>query len=317
MDALAIELSRKRKVLDEHKKSANSGASSTKFIKRGDVERAREEEYRLEEAKREKEREEKRLAKEKELEARIAQKEKDYLTQDGPNESETKSRVDDLADADLISELRELKEPAILFAETVDERRKRLSICRKRHMASHRKKNEQKSIDFVVKIDDIKNNPSFVYSQIEVYLSFLLDEWEKYMASRPEEEKRSKEGMQAEEVRLQAVRTISPLLKGLRKKEFMLDVFVSLANIVMHMQSRDYVKAADAYYKVSIGNAAWPIGVTMVGIHKRSAQEKIKIGEIAHVLNDETTRKWLQSLKRLITFAQQRFPPETSAKFIG
>lgn len=29
---------------------------------------------------------------------------------------------------------------------------------------------------------------------------------------------------------------------------------------------------------VSVGNAAWPIGVTQVGLHERSAREKIRLG---------------------------------------
>jgi pre-mRNA-splicing factor 18 len=64
------------------------------------------------------------------------------------------------------------------------------------------------------------------------------------------------------------------------------------------MQSRQYQKANDAYLRLSIGNAAWPIGVTAVGIHERSAGEKITEDKVAHVLNDEVSRKYIQSVKR-------------------
>jgi len=47
------------------------------------------------------------------------------------------------------------------------------------------------------------------------------------------------------------------------------------------MQARDYVHASDIYYLLSIGNAPWPIGVTMVGIHERSAREKIFSNQVA------------------------------------
>ena len=47
---------------------------------------------------------------------------------------------------------------------------------------------------------------------------------------------------------------------------------------------------------MSIGNAPWPIGVTMVGIHARTGREKIFAQSIAHVLNDETQRKYIQVL---------------------
>ncbi|KAH9534389.1 hypothetical protein CY35_17G003600 [Sphagnum magellanicum] len=45
--------------------------------------------------------------------------------------------------------------------------------------------------------------------------------------------------------------------------------------------------------------------LTMVGIHKHSAHEKIYTYSVAHIMNDETTRKYLQSIKRLMTVCQQ------------
>jgi hypothetical protein len=37
-------------------------------------------------------------------------------------------------------------------------------------------------------------------------------------------------------------------------------------------------------------------------IHERSAREKISTDQVAHVLNDEVSRKYIQSLKRFVTF---------------
>ena len=53
-------------------------------------------------------------------------------------------------------------------------------------------------------------------------------------------------------------------------------------------------QANDAYLEMAIGNAPWPIGVTMVGIHARTGREKIFDRNVAHVLNDETQRKYIQ-----------------------
>lgn len=75
---------------------------------------------------------------------------------------------------------------------------------------------------------------------------------------------------------------------------------------------RDYLAAMDQYIKMAIGNAPWPIGVTMVGIHERSAREKIYTNSVAHIMNDETTRKYLQSIKRLMTLCQRRYPADPS-----
>ena len=46
--------------------------------------------------------------------------------------------------------------------------------------------------------------------------------------------------------------------------------------------------------EMAIGNAPWPIGVTMMGIHARKGREKINDKNVAHVLNDETQRKYIQ-----------------------
>ncbi|ETW27481.1 hypothetical protein PFFCH_05083 [Plasmodium falciparum FCH/4] len=36
----------------------------------------------------------------------------------------------------------------------------------------------------------------------------------------------------------------------------------------------------------------------MVGIHERAGRSKIYASEVAHILNDETTRKYIQMIKR-------------------
>lgn len=41
---------------------------------------------------------------------------------------------------------------------------------------------------------------------------------------------------------------------------------MNIAKIAHYMQVREYLKANDAYLQLSIGNAPWPIGVTMVGV---------------------------------------------------
>jgi len=83
-----------------------------------------------------------------------------------------------------------------------------------------------------------------------------------------------------------------------------LDVVKHLAEIVYYMQIRSYQKANDSYLRMSIGNAAWPIGVTSVGIHERSAREKIT-DNVAHVLNDEISRKYIQAVKRYVVLRYQ------------
>ena len=90
------------------------------------------------------------------------------------------------------------------------------------------------------------------------------------------------------------------------------DVRQALLELVRCCMRRDYLAAVDNYIKLAIGNSPWPIGVTMVGIHERSAREKIYTNSVAHIMNDETTRKYLQSVKRLITFCQRKYPTDPS-----
>ena len=66
------------------------------------------------------------------------------------------------------------------------------------------------------------------------------------------------------------------------------------------------MKANDTYIDISIGRAAWPIGVTMVGIHARTGRAKIESSNVAHVMNSELQRKYLTSVKRLMSYAQKK-----------
>ena len=85
-----------------------------------------------------------------------------------------------------------------------------------------------------------------------------------------------------------------------------------LVEIAQFCACREYAKANDAYVRMSIGNAAWPIGVTNVGIHSRTGREKIFSQNIAHVLNDENSRKYIQAMKRLMTYAQTKYSTDPS-----
>ena len=78
------------------------------------------------------------------------------------------------------------------------------------------------------------------------------------------------------------------------------------------------------------------VNPTECSIHERSAREKISSDQVAHVLNDEVSRKYIQSLKRyeafhprrcasadglpiarLLTFAQTKYPPADVSQLMG
>jgi len=117
----------------------------------------------------------------------------------------------------------------------------------------------------------------------------------------------------------QTMAYLKPLLRKLKGVSLSSDILGHLGEIVRHCIARDYVKASDQYLQMAIGNAPWPIGVTNPGIHARTGREKISTSLVAHVLNDETQRKYIQGLKRIMTYCQKKFPadPSKSVEYKG
>ncbi|KAK7270273.1 hypothetical protein RIF29_23295 [Crotalaria pallida] len=153
--------------------------------------------------------------------------------------------------------------------------------------------------------------------KILVFFKKLLNEWKEELDEMGESEKRTAKGKSMVATFKQCARYLTPLFKFCRKKVLPDDIRQALLVVVECCMKRDYLAAMDQYIKMAIGNAPWPIGVTMVGIHERSAREKIYTNSVAHIMNDETTRKYLQSVKRLMTFCQRRYPtlPSKAVEF--
>ncbi|XWS46831.1 hypothetical protein CRYUN_Cryun14cG0102000 [Craigia yunnanensis] len=153
--------------------------------------------------------------------------------------------------------------------------------------------------------------------KILVFFKRLLNEWNQELREMGEAEKRTAKGKSMVATFKQCARYLHPLFKFCRKKVLPDDIRQALLVVVECCMKRDYLAAMDQYIKLAIGNAPWPIGVTMVGIHERSAREKIYTNSVAHIMNDETTRKYLQSIKRLMTFCQRRYPtlPSKAVEF--
>jgi len=163
----------------------------------------------------------------------------------------------------------------------------------------------------------------YLSRQLTSWFTLVLREWSNALAGRAVATKQTFQGQAAANSMTQAVSHLKPLYRKLEKSpkkpsELPDDLLVPLAEIVRAAQERRYVDANDGYLKLSIGKAAWPIGVTMVGIHERSAREKLHESDNkAHIMSDETTRKILQSVKRCLSFAQTRWPPEDLGQLMG
>lgn len=150
-------------------------------------------------------------------------------------------------------------------------------------------------------------------------LKFLLKTWNDQLLSVSADEKMRTKTKIAKATFTQTRVYLKPLMKKLKNDKIPDDIFDSLIDIVKHLLKRDYIAASDAYLTMAIGNAPWPIGVTMVGIHARTGRERISSKNVAHVLNDETQRKYIQGLKRLMTKCQEFFPtdPSRSVEYVS
>jgi len=146
--------------------------------------------------------------------------------------------------------------------------------------------------------------------------------WEKELADKPEEEKK-KAVMKTELAQhRQCRRDVRPLQKRLRL--YVLDEWLlgKIHNIVKHADERDYRAASEAYLDLSIGKAAWPVGLgcgggilmeDAIGLHDRfNRMDNVK--DIAFALNDDVTRKYVQALKRLMNVAQRYWPPDDPSR---
>ncbi|KXZ43587.1 hypothetical protein GPECTOR_86g380 [Gonium pectorale] len=155
-----------------------------------------------------------------------------------------------------------------------------------------------------------------VEDRIAKYLKAWMKEWEDDLERRPDEVKESNSGMQATFAFKQTARNMEPLYDRLRNRQITDELLTGLWMMVQAMRNRNYLHANDIYLKLAIGNAPWPIGVTSVGIHERSAREKIShvmnTNGQAHIMNDEATRKYFQSIKRLVTQLQRLYPTDPS-----
>jgi pre-mRNA-splicing factor 18 len=150
--------------------------------------------------------------------------------------------------------------------------------------------------------------PTDPYKKIYKYFKELLRQWEYQLQQRPDDVQQSMAGQNETKTMQQCHDYIQPLFKQCKKRQVESGQVQNIVKIIDYCLEGEFVKAHDAYMDVAIGRAAWPIGVTMVGIHARSGRAKIESSNVAHVMNSELQRKYLTSIKRLLTFAQSQRP---------
>ncbi|KPJ02445.1 DNA replication licensing factor MCM9 [Papilio xuthus] len=325
MDILKAEIARKRKLIEEK----NILNSSKKYFKRGELIAKEQEEYfkkyglKPEEPQSE--------SKDDEEKANIQENESKQT------ESATLPRTE------VVKRLRERGHPITLFGENEVQSFRRLRRIEIQEPEANRglrndfqeamEKVDQAYLNEILALgtnndnekahneDDLDDSITYEFIQemaktmgqgdrnhdmtvIMTLLQFLLKMWGQQLNSATAAEKNSVKHKMARATYTQTQVYLKPLTRKLKKKSLPEDICDSLMEITKHLLERNYIMASDAYLQMAIGNAPWPIGVTMVGIHARTGREKIFSKNVAHVMNDETQRKYIQALKRLMTKCQ-------------
>ncbi|XXG96460.1 hypothetical protein Hte_002743 [Hypoxylon texense] len=249
----------------------------------------------------------------------------------GAEGGSSSSSEDDIPEEQLVARLRELGHPATLFGEThrakLRRYRRLTTVVTSGPIPTTLRLVDEKDMKVDAgAIPQDKAGRQYLFRQLASYFTMVLREWEAALAR----EERSRGGgdtgaasgatfasKAAVSAMVSSRDNMVPLFRKFEKGELDDDILKPVVEIVQAAQERRYVDANDGYLRLSIGKAAWPIGVTMVGIHERSAREKLHDGERGHIMSDEVTRKYLQSIKRCLTFAQVRWPPEDIRQLMG
>jgi pre-mRNA-splicing factor 18 len=154
--------------------------------------------------------------------------------------------------------------------------------------------------------EEVNDDPDDPHKTVYKFLKVQLKLWEEDLVNRPDAVKVTLAGKNETKTLKQCKDYIRPLFKQLKSRQLDESLLNNLVKIVKFCKEGEFVKANDAYMDVAIGRAAWPIGVTMVGIHARTGRAKIESSNVAHVMNSESQRKYLTSVKRLMTFCQKK-----------
>ena len=140
------------------------------------------------------------------------------------------------------------------------------------------------------------------------YFKNLVHQWEMDLSRREVGEINSAKGRADSNSLNHAKESVKSLFKLCKKKEIPPDIRNQLMDMVKSCEAGNFRQAHDHYLQAAIGKAAWPIGVTSVGIHQRSNRERLSESKIAHVMNNEMQRKYFTAVKRLMTYAQSKRP---------
>ncbi|EPX73623.1 U5 snRNP-associated protein Prp18 [Schizosaccharomyces octosporus yFS286] len=226
----------------------------------------------------------------------------------------TKSEHPELSLPDVISKLREMKEPIKLFGESEEARLKRFfRIEKEKEIERLEKELLIKGVE-LIDYQRASHERQRVSKQVVTFLRHGIYVWDKILTSKSASELNSPEGQGQLKIFRQAKQDLETLIRLLIEDSLNDNILSKVAEICYLCQRKEFVKANDVYLQLTIGNAPWPIGVTMVGIHERSAHQRLQRDPNTSILKDEKKRRCLQALKRFITFSERENPNWFSEK---
>lgn len=293
------------------KKKAEAGEGQAKQINRGQLAKQKEEQYwrEQEEARVKKEQREKRKREEEEKEREELRIKREKLRKrSAKNDDNDASNSSDppVPAKEVVDELRQLGEPVTLFGESDSDRFKRLQKIKRRKEIERiraEEKEREEGVEFEIDPKDIRDNVEKVNLQVRAYLRYLLALWKEVLERNMAKEDDSDEGL---EILHQTEDEVDILLNRMRDKKLEPGVVTSVSTLLHYIQQKNYRLANDSYIKMSIGTAAWPVGIVSVGLHDRAPEERFSGGnDDAQIMKDESTRRWLTAIKRLLTFAEK------------
>ena len=157
-------------------------------------------------------------------------------------------------------------------------------------------------------VDSTQFSNEYKSEELFNWINIVLEDWEQYIKENIND-KRIKSNIVSKELEKykQCSQNIKPLLTLLQERQLNQVILDKLFKVMVFAENRDLLNANDRYIDLSIGNAAWPMGLTMVGIHQRTGKSSVAPSQVAYILNDETTKKYLQSIRRILSFLQIRY----------
>eukprot|EP01061_Rhynchopus_euleeides_P023065 TRINITY_DN37580_c0_g1_i1.p1 TRINITY_DN37580_c0_g1~~TRINITY_DN37580_c0_g1_i1.p1 ORF type:complete len:367 (+),score=136.10 TRINITY_DN37580_c0_g1_i1:122-1222(+) len=240
--------------------------------------------------------------------------------------------LDDMADASGLSHQKELLKRAM--EETLNANRQRLesgvtpeqaeeeernrilAVIAEKEKALQERQGGLEVIDVANPSDKTLPSKSAPMAEVQqfvlMFMQAALLEWHLLLLRRPQEERKSGAGQREAARYEETVGYMQPLEKLLKKGTLSESLARPFMDMSFYAQRKEYVRAMEVYQSMAVGNAAWPLGVTQVGIHSRAGRERISTNKQAHILNSETQRKYIQGFKRLLTMVQKLHPTVSS-----